>query len=239
MPTFYPFDSNHSPFFHNASIYRELSNPGLPKVPYPDFPLGPYLRPFIKASGLTPVELCELMQRPHGKTIITSELIEKALTDFTPEMWIICRIFKALHLSWDDYRLLEGNHYRLHKEAKAKYQQAKKLFLLYLNKGPRLHTLLRYEDWLLFSTRLTSDHLMRQLDTGRKYVFSVLEPEEMGNIIATEFETCIHPIVQELDIAAAFLYHRYPKEVHLYDIEGKLLASGDTQFSLPKGLILI
>ncbi len=213
MPTFYPFDSNHSPFFHNASIYRELSNPGLPKVPYPDFPLGPYLRPFIKASGLTPVELCELMQRPHGKTIITSELIEKSLTDFTPEMWIICRIFKALHLSWDDYRLL--------------------------NKGPRLHTLLRYEDWLLFSTRLTSDHLMRQLDTGRKYVFSVLEPEEMGNIIATEFETCIHPIVQELDIVAAFLYHRYPKEVHLYDIEGKLLACGDTQFSLPKGLILI
>jgi hypothetical protein len=239
MPIFHPFGSNRPSFIYNKSISRQLDNPGLPKVPYPDFPPGPYLRPFIKASGLTPEGLCERLQRPGGKTTITPELLETALTDYDPEMWIICRIFKALDLSWDDYRLLEEKHYQLHKEAKTKYQQAKKLYLLYQKMGPRLHTLMRYEDWLLFSPHLTNDHLMLQLNTGSKYAFIIPTTEGMGNIIATERETCIHPIVQELDIATAFLYHRHPQELHLYDNRGNLLATGDTQITIPKGLILI
>ncbi len=239
MPTFHPFDSHRPSYILDKSISKELRKPGLPKVPSRDFPPGPYLRPFIKASGLTPEVLCERMQRSYGKTTITPELLEKALKDTNPEMWIICRIFKALHLSWDDYRLLKENHLRLQKEAELKYKQAKKLFLLYKNKGPRLHTLVRFGDWLESGIHLTSEHLMRQLDTGAKYAFNIPTPEEMSTIIAHQFESCIHPNLKHVDIATAFLYHRRPNEVHLYDTKGNILASGDTQITLSNGMTII
>ena len=241
MPShpFRPFRRDASAPLFPKRVFEQLHKPKLPKVPPYETHPGRYLRTFIKASGLSMEEICERMQIPPSKTAITTQLIETTLTSDDPEMWIVSRLFKALGLDWEDYRVLQEKQRTLHLEAHAQYKQAKKLLLLYQRTGPRLHTLLSYEAWLGSFGMVDSFHLTRQIHTGAKYEFITPTEEEMAAVIATQPETCTHSGVLEMGIAAAYLYHRLPNELHLYDLQGQLTASGDTTLAIPKHLILI
>jgi hypothetical protein len=236
---FRPFRRDPSAPLFPKRVFDQLHKPKLPKVPPYEIQPGRYLIPFINASGFSLEEISQRMQLPPSKTAITTRLIEKTLTSDDPEMWIIARIFKALKLDWEDFRVLQEKQRALHEEAYARYKQAKKLLLLYQGTGSGLHTLLSYEAWLSTFGMIGSYHLTRQIHTGPKYSFVTPTAEEMAAIIATQPETCTHPCVRELELAAAYLYHRLPNELHLYNLQGQLIASGDTTLTIPKHLILI
>ena len=93
----------------------------MPKVPHYEIQPGRYLIPFIDDSGLSLEEICQRMQLPHSNTAITARTIEKTLTSGDPEMWIISRLFKALKLDWEDFRVLQEKQRMLHVEAYAQY----------------------------------------------------------------------------------------------------------------------
>lgn len=88
-------------------LIKELDHPKLPEVRYGQFH-SEYIQPFIAASSLSLDEICQRMQRPEGKTLIRPELLEKTLIDDSPETWILCRLFKALDVPWEGYRVYEG-----------------------------------------------------------------------------------------------------------------------------------
>lgn len=236
---FRPFRRDPSAPLFPKRVFDQLHKPKLPKVPPYEIQPGRYLIPFIDASGLSLKVICQRMQLPQSKTAITIQLIEKNLTGDDPEMWIISRLFKALKLDWEDFRILQEKQRQLHEEAHTRYKQAKKLLLLYQGSGPRLHTLPSYEVWLGIVGMIGPYHLTRQIDTGPKYSFITPTAEEMAAVIATQPENCAHPCVRELELASAYLYHRLPDELHLYNLEGQLIASGDTTLAIPKNLILI
>jgi hypothetical protein len=236
---FRPFRRDPSAPLFPKRVLNQLQKPKLPKVPPYEIHPGRYLIPFIDASGFSLEEISHRMQLPPSKTAITTQLIEKTLTSDDPEMWIISRLFKALKLDWEDFRVLQEKQRALHEEAHARYKQAKKLLLLYQGTGPRLHTLITYEAWFGCGIIIDSYHLTRQIHTGPKYSFILPTPEEMAQIIATTPEQYTHPLVHQLEMPAAYLYHRLPNELHLYNLQGQLIASGDTTLTIPKHLILI
>ncbi len=238
MP-FRPFRRNPTTPLFPKEILHQLHHPKLPKIPDYEIKPGRHLIPFIHTSGLSLEQICQRMQHPIGKTTITPKLLQDTLTSENPELWLVARIFKALEVPWEDYRILQEKQKDLHHQASTKYKQAKKLLLLYQRTGPRLHTLLSYEAWLGTFGMIGSYHLTRQIHTGPKYSFITPTAEEMAAVIATQPETCTHPCVWELELAAAYLYHRLPNELHIYNLQGQLIASGNTTLTIPKHLTLI
>jgi hypothetical protein len=160
-------------------VIKELDHPKLPEVRYGQFH-SEYIQPFIAASGLSLDEICQRMQRPEGKTLITPELLEKTLINDSPETWILCRLFKALDVPWEGYRVYEEEQSALRDKALETNWSAQDLLNRYRRQGPCLHALQTPESW--FATVGFADpyHLTRQVRTGGKNEFHPPTAEEMA-----------------------------------------------------------
>ena len=239
MPSspFHPFRKNPPTPVLPSWLIKELDHPKLPEVRYGQFH-SEYILPFIDASGLSLDEICQRMQRPGDKTLITAKLLEKNLISHSPETRILCRLFKALDVPWEGYRVYEEEQFALRDKALETKWSAQDLLNRYRRQGSCLHALQTPESW--FATVGFADpyHLTRQVRTGRKNEFHPPTAEEMAAVIATQPETCAHPHAQDLHIIGGYLYHRLPGELHLYDLQGQIIASGDLALPLPGHLML-
>jgi len=239
MPSssFHPFRKNPPTPGLPAWVIVELDHTKLPEVRFGQFH-SEYIQPFIAASGLSLDEICQRMQRPEGKTLITPELLEKTLINDSPETWILCRLFKVLDVPWEGYRVYEEEQSAICNKAIERRLEAKYLLSHYRNHGPCLHALQTPESW--FATVGFADpyHLTRQIRTGRKNEFHPPTAEEMAAVITTQPETCAHPHAQDLHIIGGYLYHRLPDELHIYNLQGRIIASGDLTLPLPGHLML-
>jgi hypothetical protein len=239
MPStpFHPFRKNPPAAALPAWVIDELDHPKLPEVHFTRTH-AEYVLPFIDASGLSLDEICQRMQRPGGKTFITPKLLEETLIDDSPETWILCRLFKALDVPWEGYRIYEEEQSALRDKAIKAKLSAQDLLNRYRRAGPCLHALQTPESW--FATVGFADpyHLTRQLKTGGKTGFHPPTAEEMATVIATQPETCAHPHAQDLHLIGGYLYHRLPDELHIYNLQGRIIASGDLTLPLPGHLML-
>jgi hypothetical protein len=220
-----------------AWIIDELDHSKLPEIHFARTH-SDYIQPFIAASGLSLQEICQRMQRPESKTLITPELLEKTLIDDSPETWILCRLFKALDVSWEGYRVYEEEQSAVCNKAIERRLETKYLLSHYRNHGPCLHALQTPESWFATAGFADPYHLTRQVKTGRKNEFHPPTAEEMAAVIASQPETCAHPHAQDLHIIGGYLYHRLPDELHVYDLEGSIIASGGLTLTLPRHFML-
>ena len=218
-------------------MIKELDHTKLPEVP-DTRTHSAYILPFIDASGLSLDEICQRMQRPEGKTLITPELLEKILTDYSPETWILSRLFKALDVPWDGFRLYQAEQSALRDKALKTKWAAEYHLKHYRSQGPCLYGLQTPESWFTAAVFADPYHLTRQVKTGGKNEFHPPTAEEMAAVIATQPETCAHPHAQDLHIIGAYLYHRLPDELHVYDIQGRIIASGGITLKLPHHFML-
>lgn len=239
MPSspFHPFRKNPPIPALPAWVIDELDHTKLSQVHFTRTH-AEYLLPFIDASGLSLYEICQRMQRPGGKTLITPKLLEETLTSDSPETWILSRLFKALDVPWEGYRVYEEEQSALRDKALKTKWSAQDLLNRYRRQGPCLHALQTPESWLATAGFADPYHLTRQLKTGGKAKFHPPTAEEMAAVIATQPETCAHPHTQDLHIIGGYLYHRLPGELHLYDLQGQIIASGDLTLPLPGHLML-
>jgi hypothetical protein len=218
-------------------LIKELDHPKLPEVRYGQFH-SEYIQPFIASSSLSLDEICQRMQRPEGKTPITPELLEKTLINDSPETWILCRLFKALDVPWEGYRVYEEEQSALRDKALKTKWSAQDLLNRYRRQGPCLHALQTPESWFATAGFADPYHLTRQVRTGGKNEFHPPTAEEMAAVITTQPETCAHPHAQDLHIIGGYLYHRLPDELHVYDLQGRIIASGGITLTLPRHFML-
>ncbi len=239
MPSspFHPFRKNPPTPVLPSWLIKELDHPKLPEVRYGQFH-SEYIQPFIAASSLSLDEICQRMQRPEGKTPITPELLEKTLINDSPETWILCRLFKALDVPWEGYRIYEEEQSALRDKALETKWSAQDLLNRYRRQGPCLHALQTPESWFATAGFADPYHLTRQVRTGGKNEFHPPTAEEMAAVIATQPETCAHPHAQDLHIIGGYLYHRLPDELHVYDAQGRIIAFGGITLTLPRHFML-
>jgi len=239
MPSsaFHPFRKNPPTPVLPAWVIKELDHPKLPEVP-DTRTHSAYILPFIAASGLSLDEICQRMQRPEGKTLITPELLEKTLINDSPETWILCRLFKALDVPWEGYRVYEAEQSALRDKALKTKWSAQDLLNRYRRQGPCLHALQTPESWFATAGFADPYHLTRQVKTGGKNEFHPPTAEEMAAVITTQPETCAHPHAQDLHIIGGYLYHRLPDELHVYELRGRIIASGGNTLTLPHHFML-
>lgn len=239
MPTtpFRPFRKNPPPPALPAWVMDELN---LIQWPDEDFiqPHISYIKPFIEASGLTPEELCERMQSSRRKTIITPQILEKTLSADFPEMWIISSIFKALDVSWDGYRKFEEEYHERIARASRTRRDANDLITNYRQYGPSLYALQTSESWMPTAGLADPYHFVRQVKFGSKSKFLLPDAEQISTWIAQQPESCIHPVAQKFYRIGGFLYHRLPKELYLYDLQGRIIGSGGVEWEIPHDLRL-
>jgi hypothetical protein len=95
------------------------------------------------------------------------------------------------------------------------------------------------ESWLVTAGFADPYHFVRQIRTGTKNEFHPPTAEEMGAVIATRPETCAHPFAQNHHVIGGYLYHRLPDELHVYDLEGRIIASGGISLKLPQDLFQV
>lgn len=235
MPThpFKPFRRKPTVPNFPAWIIEELNHP---KFPEPRFGRShaEYIQPYIDANGLSLQEISERMRRPGDKTQMTPELVEENLADSHGETRILCRLFKALDVPWEGYRLYE-------EEQTARSHQALKdrgHLKHYRRQGPCLRALQTVESWLVTAGFSRPYHFTRQIRTGGKTEFHLPTAEEMAEVIATRPETCAHPFAQNHHVIGGYLYHRLPDELHVYDLQGQIIASGGISLKLPQDLFL-
>lgn len=239
MPSspFHPFRKNPPIPVLPEWVIDALDHPKLPEFHFTRTH-AEYILPFIDASGLSLDEICQRMQRPGGKTPITPKLLEKALIDDYPETWILCRLFKALDVPWEGYRIYEEEQSAFRDKALKTKRRAQDLLNSYRNQGPCLYALQTPESWFATAGFADPYHLTRQVKTSRKNEFHPPTAEEMAAVIATQPETCAHPHAQDLHIIGGYLYHRLPGELHAYDLQGQIIASGDLTLPLPGHLMV-
>ncbi len=220
-----------------AWVTDELDHSKLPEVRYAQSQ-SEYILPFITASGLSLDEICQRMQRSDGKTLMTPELLERTLINDSPETWILCRLFKALDVPWEGYQVHEEEQSALRDKAMKCRFEAKYHISHYRRHGPCLHALQTPESWFATAGFADPYHLTRQIKTGEKNEFHPPTAEEMAAVIANQPETCTHLHAQDLHIIGGYLYHRLPDELHAYDLQGLIIASGGLTLSLPGHLML-
>ena len=239
MPThpFRPFRRNPPTPDLPAWIIEELDHSNLPEV-HLTRAHSDYIQPFIAASSLSLQEICQRMQRPEGKTLITPELLEKTLISHSPETWMLCRLFKALDVPWEGYRVYEEEQNDLFFKSLETRREAEYHLKHYRSQGPCLYSLQTPESWFATAGFADPYHLTRQIRTGGKTGFHPPTAEEMAEVIATQPETCAHPHAQDLHIIGGYLYHRLPDELHVYDLEGRIIASGGITLTLPRHFML-
>lgn len=215
----------------------KLDHPQLPEVPDVGS-LSTYIQPFINASGLSLGEICQRMQHPICKTLITPKLLEESLTSYSMETWIACRLFKALEVPWDGYRLYQEEQSSRHDKALKTRWDAEYHINYYRRHGPCLHALQTTESWCATAGFADPYHLTRQVKAGATNNFNPPDVEQMAAIIRAQPETCAHPHAQVLHIIGGYLYHRFPDELHLFDAQGRILASGGITLPLPGHMML-
>lgn len=220
-----------------AWVIKEMDHPKLPEVP-DTRTHSAYILPFIDASGLSLDDICQRMQRPGDKTLITAKLLERNLISHSPETRILCRLFIALDVPWEGYRLYQEEQSALRDKALKTQRAAGYLLSHYRSQGPCLHALQTPESWFATAGFADPYHLTRQVRTGGKTEFHPPTAEEMAEVIATQPETCAHPHAQDLHIIGGYLYHRLPAELHVYDAKGRIIASGGITLTLPRHFML-
>jgi hypothetical protein len=235
---FRPFHRSPSTPVFPAWVRSQLGKPAIPRARLESVTPASHLSDVISKRGLSIESICELINQPDGKTDITPALVESALAGDPDKFWIINRIFNALNISWDDHLRLEKQHDELLHRAVKTRKQAQFLHNQYHSAGPSLHALPIVESWIATLCFADPYHLTRQVHTGAKYQFLTPTAQEMAQIIATQPEPCTHPGAHKFHVIGAFLYHRYPNELHLFDPRGKLLASGDSTLPIPNHLML-
>lgn len=218
-------------------VIKELDHTKLPEVP-DTRTHSAYILPFIDASGLSLDEICQRMKRSEGKTPITPKLLEKNLIDDSPETWILCRLFKALDVPWEGYRVYQEEQSALRDKALKTKWAAEYHLNHYRSHGPCLYSLQTPESWFATAGFADPYHLTRQIRTGGKTGFHPPTAEEMATVIATQPETCAHPHAQDLHIIGGYLYHRLLDELHVYDAQGRIIASGGITLTLPRHFML-
>ncbi len=238
MPShpFRPFRKNPPAPDFPASFLAEMDENRLPDIPFMNVHVE-YLQPYIKASGLTPEELCERMQRPGGKTRITPELLEKTLTDYGPEMWMICRIFKALDVSWDGFRKFEEEYNERISNSIKRRSNAIYHLNHYRHYGPCLHVLQTVELRMVADGLTDTNRLFRQIKLSKKLEFHPPTAEEIAAVIATQPDACSHPYAKKYHDIGGYLYHRLPNEFYLYDLQGNMVLSGGIDLEIPNDLM--
>ncbi len=234
---FKPFRRNPSTPALPAWVIKALDHPKLPEVHFTRTHAD-YILPYIDASGLSLDEICQRMQRPEGKTLITPKLLEKNLISHSPETWILCRLFKALDVPWEGYRVYEEEQNDLFFKSQETRRNAEYHLNRYRRQGPCLHALQTPESWFATAGFADPYHLTRQVRTGGKTKFHPPAAEEMAAVIATQPESCAHPHAQDLHIIGGYLYHRLPDELHVYDLEGRIIASGGNTLQIPGHLMV-
>jgi hypothetical protein len=220
-----------------AWVIVELDHTKLPEVP-DTRTHSAYILPFIDASGLSLDEICQRMQRPGDKTLITAKLLEKNLISHSPETRILCRLFKALDVPWEGYRVYEEEQSALRDKALKTKWAAEYHLKHYRSQGPCLYSLQTPESWFATAGFADPYHLTRQIRTGGKTGFHPPTAEEMATVIATQPGICAHPHAQDLHIIGGYLYHRLPDELHVYDAQGRIIASGGISLTLPRHFML-
>lgn len=218
-------------------VIKELDHTKLPEVPNTRTHSA-YILPFIDASGLSLDEICQRMQRPEGKTLITPELLEKTLISHSPETWMLCRLFKALDVPWEGYRVYEEEQNDLFFKSQETRRDAQYHLNHYRSQGPCLYALQTPESWFATAGFADPYQLTRQIRTGGKNEFHPPTAEEMAAVIATQPGICAHPHAQNLHIIGGYLYHRLPDELHVYDAQGRIIASGRITLTLPRHFML-
>jgi hypothetical protein len=239
MPShpFKPFRRNPTAPVFPAWVTDELNHPKHSEVPVTRTH-SEYILPFLDASGLSLDEICQRMQRPESKTPITPKLLEKTLIEDSPETWILCRLFKALDVPWEGYRLYQEEQSALRDKALKTKWAAEYHLKHYRSQGPCLYALQTSDSWFATAGFADPYHLTRQIRTGGKNEFHPPTAEEMAAVIATQPETCAHPHAQDLHIIGGYLYHRLPDELHIYDAQGRIIASGGITLTLPRHFML-
>lgn len=190
----------------------------------------------IDDSGLNLDQLCDRMAKPGSKTRITLHFLTKTLSEDMPEMWVQMRILKALEIRWEDYqRIIEANEAAM-RSCWDRERQASAVYREYRNFGPRLLALFRDDvdvhnhgaEDLLRMTRL--------VDMRGSKDFNPPSVIEMGRTIACHPDTCSHPATRSRYPISGFRYYQLPDEIHDFDPQGNLLATGDMLLHPPPGL---
>jgi hypothetical protein len=205
---------------------------------YPDFAdsfpsASRVLRPLIEASGLSHEELCERMYRREGKTQITPEYIDQALANPEMESWLISRFLKALGIDWNDYRSAMEQQDKVFSEIYDKYNETCKLHKAYRDYGPRLFALVKESYDMPFYGGKDLLLLTRAVDTRKMKEFDPPSTKAISEIIAKDPLTCSYQKTRERFPINSYLYYRLPNEIHSYDLNGKLIASGDASLQPP------
>ena len=201
------------------------------------------LRGEIEASGLGWEELCERMRKPGDETEITPQYLDKVLAqnspENSPEMWLQLRIFKALHIQWDDFsRMVEAKN-EMGFKACDRIGAHVEALRSYAKYGPHLFGLFKAEERSPYFDSSQPPEL-RQLNMRlEKDPFNPPSAEAVGHAIAKHLATRAPQADNERDAVAAYRYHRLPNEFHDFDLKGNLLASGDSSMDAPPGLTVI
>ncbi len=148
-------------------------------------------------------------------------------------------IIVALFGAWEGYRLYQEEQSALRDKALKTQRAAEYHLNHYRSQVPCLYAQQTPESWFATAGFADPYHLTRQVKTGGKNEFHPPTAEEMATVIATQPGICAHPHAQDLHIIGGYLYHRLPNELHVYNLQGQLIASGDTTLTIPKHLTLI
>ena len=207
---------------------------------YPDFAdsfpsASRILRPLIEASGLSREELCERMYRREGKTQINPEYIYQALANPEMESWLISRFLKALGIDWNDYRSAFEQQDKVYSEIFDNYIETRNLHKAYRDYGPRLFALVKESCDMPFYEGKDLLLLTRAVDTRKMKEFDPPSAKAISEIIAKDPLMCSYQKTREQFPINGYLYYRLPNEVHSYDLNGKLIASGDARLQPPHG----
>lgn len=197
----------------------------------------------LESSGLHESDLLEIILRE---------------TDYDPKS---CMIYKALHgecedavfqkrinhiLQVSDEQWAEANHFRkgfaLGQMNFARYEECRSSARReYRKKDPYLRVLRSRVAWWSFSKQVGYVH-HRDLSIDMHGVadFSPPSAEEMASMIAHYPESCHsdffrNPYFQKEQLIGGYRYHRLPDEVHTYDAQGNIYASGGILAPNPPG----
>lgn len=225
-------------------ILNQLTDMRNPSVParFPD-PVKTLMHAALESSGLSESDLLEQVSREIDIDP-KSCMIYKALLGKCGDDAFQKRINRILHVSDEQWQesLQQGMHQ--HQEMLEKTRKHDNLVHAhqdYRMRGPFLRVLKRASPRISFSMQVHYIH-RRDLTVDMHGVDEFLPPsaEEMGTMIANQPDSCSDEFfhkeyVREQLLCGGFRYHRLPDEVHTYDAQGKLYASGGALTPNPPG----
>lgn len=206
-------------------------------------PVKTLMRSALESSGLRESDLLEIISQETDydpKSCMIYQTLQGECCDESFQK----RINRILRIT--DEKWAEANRFRkgftLGEMNFSRYEECRSgAYREYTKKGPYLRVLRKRVDWWSFSKQVGYvHHRDLSIDMHGAAGFSPPSAEEMAWMIAHHPESCHsdffrNPSFQREQLIGGYRYHRLPDEVHTYDAQGNLYASGVLFVPIPPG----